>query len=302
VKAIDLFAGWGGFTCGAELAGVDVVWAANHWPLAVRVHALNHPRTAHACQDLHQADWSALPRFDLLLASPACQGHSTASQPRRRGYHDSMRSTAFAVTACADVTRPKAIIVENVPSFQRWALYTNWLDGLRVLGYHVTERVMTATDSGVPQLRKRLVVTATLKPRPLRLERASSQRPAFGPCIDLKANGWRDVSKAPADTRARLETGLRRHGPRLLVQQTTGHRGLPLSEPIRTITTQDHWLYVDGDRYRSLTMREYARGQGFPESYTWPDGLSRTDVLTGIGNAIPPPMARDAIRAVMEVV
>ena len=38
MKAIDLFAGAGGFSEGARAAGVNVVWAANHWPAAVAVH------------------------------------------------------------------------------------------------------------------------------------------------------------------------------------------------------------------------------------------------------------------------
>jgi DNA (cytosine-5)-methyltransferase 1 len=76
VKAVDLFAGWGGFTLGANQAGLDVVYAANHWQTAVDVHERNHPNAVHACQDLRQADWSALPAYDVLLASPACQGHS----------------------------------------------------------------------------------------------------------------------------------------------------------------------------------------------------------------------------------
>ena len=49
--------------------------------------------------DLRQADWTTLPEYDLLCASPACQGHSPASQPRRRLYHDALRATAFAVIA-----------------------------------------------------------------------------------------------------------------------------------------------------------------------------------------------------------
>lgn len=49
MKAIDLFAGGGGFTEGAQQAGCEVVWAANHWPAAVATHALNHPHTEHAC-------------------------------------------------------------------------------------------------------------------------------------------------------------------------------------------------------------------------------------------------------------
>lgn len=36
MKAIDLFAGLGGWSAGAKMAGVDVLWAANHWPEAVR--------------------------------------------------------------------------------------------------------------------------------------------------------------------------------------------------------------------------------------------------------------------------
>ena len=78
MRAIDLFAGAGGFSTGATMAGVQVVWAGNHWPLAVEYHAANHPDAEHACQDLHQARWDDVPGHDLLLASPCCQGHIKA--------------------------------------------------------------------------------------------------------------------------------------------------------------------------------------------------------------------------------
>lgn len=61
MKAIDLFAGAGGFTDGATRAGASVLWAANHWPVAVETHGRNHPETIHACQDLTQADFTAVP-------------------------------------------------------------------------------------------------------------------------------------------------------------------------------------------------------------------------------------------------
>lgn len=81
MKAIDLFAGAGGFSTGARMAGVGVVWAANHWPAAVECHASNHGEAIHVCQDLHQARWGEVPAHDLLLASPCCQGHSNAVCP-----------------------------------------------------------------------------------------------------------------------------------------------------------------------------------------------------------------------------
>lgn len=76
--AIDLFAGLGGWSTGARAAGVQVLWAANHWPVAVEWHSANHPDTQHVCQDLHQARWEQVPAHDILLASPCCQGHAKA--------------------------------------------------------------------------------------------------------------------------------------------------------------------------------------------------------------------------------
>ncbi len=299
MKAVDLFAGFGGFTSGAEAAGARVLWAANHWPLAVDVHSANHPRTTHACQDLRQADWTALPRFDLLLASPACQGHSQASQPKRRHYHDALRATAWAVVDCADVTEPRAIVVENVPSFRSWRLYPEWRAALERLGYRLHEQVVLAADHGVPQLRERLFLVGLRRARSFALPLRLSAHPAFAPCLEAAAPGWRPVSAASAGARARIEAG-RRLGRRYLVQHVTGHRGVPVDEPIRTITTKDQWIVVDGDVYRPLSLREYARAMGFADSYAWPAGTPRADVVRGLGNAVCPPVARDVVRAVME--
>lgn len=299
MRAVDLFAGWGGFTLGAELAGVRVVWAANHWPLAVEAHAANHPHVEHVCQDLRQADWAALPSFDLLLASPACQGHSTASQPRRRTRHDAMRATAWAVIDCAEITKPRAIIVENVPAFRRWQLFDLWAAALGRLGYAIDVRTLRASRHGVPQRRDRLFVIATRRPRLIMLPESATEL-AFGPCIEWASGTWRPTSDAGAGARVRIARAQRRHGPRCLVQHTSDHMGTPLHEPIRTITTADHWIVVDGDRYRPITVRETARGMGFPDTYRWPERAGRRDQIRGLGNAVPPPLARDVIAAVKE--
>lgn len=303
MRAIDLFAGWGGFTTGAQLVpGVRVVWAANHAPLCVRVHELNHPQVQHACQDLHQADWSALPAFDLLLASPACQGHSSASQPQRRAYHDAMRATAFAVLGCADVTRPQAIIVENVLTFREWVLFPVWLEGFRALGYHVAEHVVDATACGVPQRRRRLIITMTRRPMPLLLTSPPGPEPAFGPHVQWDEGEFRPWSDASADAQARFARGRARCGERFLSQHVTNHPGVPLTEAVRTITTKDQWVVVDGDTYRPFTLREYARGMSFDDNYTWPAELPRTDVVRGLGNAIPVLMAKQVVAGVVRAV
>jgi DNA (cytosine-5)-methyltransferase 1 len=299
MAAVDLFAGWGGFTAGAWAAGVDVVWAANHWQLAVDVHAANHLGVEHVCQDLRQADWTSLPPYDLLLAAPACQGHSSASRSKRRPYHDAMRATAWAVVDCVEVTQPRAFVVENVPDFRAWNLYSIWLAALRRLGYAVSETIVRASYVGVPQRRDRLFVIGSRTGRPIRLAIPEVAEPAFGPCIDWSAPGWRSITEAQRDARARIEAARTRFS-RSLVQHVTGHRGISLLEPIRTITAKDQWIVVDGARYRPLTMREIARGMGFPEHYTWPEGLPRWAVVRGFGNAVCPPVARTVITQIAE--
>jgi DNA (cytosine-5)-methyltransferase 1 len=103
------------------------------------------------------------------------------------------------------------------------------------------------------------------------------------------------TAHASANVRKRIDKGRRNHGPIFLTQHVTGHPGVPLDEPIRTVTTKDQWALVWGDRYRPLTVRENARAMGFPDSYQLPEGACRRDLIKGLGNAVCPPVARDII-------
>ena len=82
---------------------------------------------------------------------------------------------------------------------------------------------------------------------------------------------------------------------RYWAQNVTGHRGKLLSDPLSTITCQDQHVVVDGDRYRTLTVRETARGMGFPDSYSSPATATATAAKRGLGNAVCPPVARDLL-------
>lgn len=299
MKTADLFAGWGGFSIGAEQAGCEVVFAANHWTLAVEAHSINHPHTKHACQDLRQYDWQDMPNYDLLLAAPACQGHSQASQPKRRSYHDALRSTAWAIVDCVDVTEPRAIIVENVPDFKRWRLYPAWRQAIESMGYQLTEQVVRASHHGVAQRRDRLFIIAS-RVGAIPFDLPTSPEPGFASCIDWSEERWRPLYKAPIRVKERIAKGRSNHGSCFLTQHVTNHPGVALHEPIRTITTKDQWCLVDGNKYRSLTIRELARGMGFPDSYGWPEGVTRTDAIRGLGNAVCPPVGARLVKRVME--
>lgn len=299
MRAVDLFAGLGGFTTGARMAGCTVTWAANHWPLAVQYHAANHPDTEHACQDLQQADFREAPAHDLLLASPACQGHSPA-RGKERPHHDAQRATAWAVVTCAEVHRPAAVIVENVPAYASWVLYPAWCAAMHALGYALAPMVLDAADSGVPQHRRRLFVVATRSKHPITLDLPRREHLPASACIDFSAGSWSPVNRPGRSraTLARIEAGRRAFGSRFLAPfygSGSGTTGRSLDRPIGTLTTRARWLLIDGERVRMVRAVEGRALMGFPSDYALPANEAQAWHL--IGNAVAPGQARDVIDA-----
>lgn len=302
ITAIDLFAGAGGFTAGAELAGARVLFAANHWAPAVAIHQANHPSVEHMTQDLHQVDWRLTPDHDILLASPACQGHSQAGQPGRwrpgvLARQDMDRNTAWAVISCAEIKRPATILVENVEKFLAWPLLPAWEHALGILGYQVRRHVFDAAEFGVPQHRRRAIITARLG-EALELRSPKLDPVAFGPCIQWDAGRWVPISSRPEGVRRRVDLARARGlGDRYLVHYDSYHRGRELSRPIGCITTKNQWAVVQGDDIRMLTLTEYRRAMSFADNYALPE--TRHLAVRMLGNAIPPLFAANIIQQAM---
>ena len=297
MRAIDLFAGAGGFSTGATMAGCEVVWAANHWPAAVQVHANNHPDTLHVCQDLQQADWTQVPAHNLLLASPACQGHSRA-RGKERAHHDAQRATAWAVVSAAECHEPEAFVVENVPEFAKWALYPAWCASMHALGYALAPMVLDAADHGVAQHRRRLFVVGTRSKHPIVLDLPRREHVGSGSLIDFEGGRWSEIHKPgrSPSTLARIAEGRRVCGHRFLTAYYGNERGgRGLERPVGTITTRDRWAVIDGDRMRMLNVAECRRAMGFPDNYQLPQRAK--DAMHMLGNAVVPPVARDVINA-----
>lgn len=283
------------------MAGCKVLWAANHWPAAVAIHAANHPETEHACQDLQQQDWTAVPAHDLLLASPACQGHSNA-RGKEKPHHDALRSTAWAVVSAAECHRPEAIVVENVRAFAtKWVLYPAWCAAMSALGYAISPNLLDCADRGVPQNRQRLFLVLTRSKHPLELKLPRLPHAPAAGVIDFTAGEWsRICDKVPA-TQARVRRGRREFGDRFVMPYYGGGSGLTgrcLSRPIGTITTKNRWGIVDGDRMRMASADETRRFMGFRSNAILP--VSESEAIFMLGNAVAPPEAQAVIQFIRE--
>lgn len=116
------FAGGGGSCEGIKQAlGFEPHIAMNHNPVAMAMHAVNHPRTLHYPEDIFSVDplisTGGLP---VLLGwfSPDCRHFSKAKggTPVKK----EIRGLAWVVLRWALAVRPKYLMMENVEEFRTW--------------------------------------------------------------------------------------------------------------------------------------------------------------------------------------
>lgn len=180
-----LFAGLGGSSLGEQAAtGRSPDIAINHWPVAIAVHAANHPTTKHYIEDVFEVkplEATAGRPVALLWLSPDCTHHSKAKggKPRDQG----IRALAWSAIPWARDVRPRVIMLENVEEFLQWGpldeagqpikerrgeTFREWVTALEQLGYVVEWRKLRAHDYGAPTKRTRLFVIARCDGKPIR--------------------------------------------------------------------------------------------------------------------------------------
>lgn len=182
---VDSFAGGGGASTGIEWAlGRSPDIAINHNAEAIAMHALNHPRTKHYCEDVWQVDpLKATGGRPVGLAwfSPDCTHFSKAKGGKPRS--QKIRGLAWVVYRWAKAVRPRIICLENVEEFADWGplledgkpdpilagcTFHRWWKQFENLGYVLERRELKACDFGAPTSRKRLFIIMRCDGQPIR--------------------------------------------------------------------------------------------------------------------------------------
>jgi len=100
--------------------------------------------------------------FDVVVGGPPCQGFSTSG---KRALDDPRNSLVLAFLEAVEITKPAGFLMENVSgfkSFQSGDLFKEVVSRAEDLGYSVRSAVVQASHFGVPQRRKRFIMTGIL--------------------------------------------------------------------------------------------------------------------------------------------
>lgn len=171
-KVHDFFCGLGGSSEGAsQTKEVEIQYAVNHDPNAIKNHSLNFPSAEHDCIDIRKIKTRRYNKGEIGLFSPECRCHSPASGKKQEdlskiqlslwedeSLHEKLvaeqereesRLTMAQVLRMIEMYKYEAIVVENVCEIKKWKNYKEWKKELSALGYEFQEISFNAQFSEI---------------------------------------------------------------------------------------------------------------------------------------------------------
>lgn len=291
-------------------------------------------------------------KIDLIIGGPPCQAYSLVGRSRdsNRMKNDTRNYLFKYYADFLKKYKPKYFVFENVTGLLTASNYFEQMKTLfesKDVGYRISWQVLNATDYGVLQKRKRVIVIGKRGNNKFdfpELEKTINKwkikSDLFADLPSLKPGGGEKIMHYKTGLTNYLEKFEIRDGVEFVTQHITrphNERDLSiyriaiqkwllngerlkypdLPEHLKTHKNQEsfldrfkvvdpdgcshtvvahiakdghYYIYPDLEQIRSLSIREAARIQSFPDDYYFEGG--RSAAFRQIGNAVPPLMAK----------
>lgn len=295
--------------------------------------------------------------IDLILGGPPCQAYSMVGRSRKNMEGDPRNTLYRLYLQAIEKYTPSMFVFENVPGLLtagNGAYLQEILSGFRTKGYELEYHILNASDYGVLQNRKRIILIGWRKisnhkyPILIRTERLYPVSDLFNDLPELEPGQQKNVYSHALSEGYLKDTGIRKKNDvltwhvartnlerdreiyRLAIQSweknhtrlkytdipdelaTHNNRtsfldrfkvvadDLPAAHTMVAHISKDGHYYIHPDlkQARSISVREAARIQSFPDNFYF-EG-SRTAAFRQIGNAVPPLLAKTIADALKE--
>lgn len=345
MKIIDIFSGAGGLSLGFESESFETVLAIDKWTDAIETFNNNHETKVGTTIDIHDFSNDYLEKYkndvvDGIIGGPPCQGFSLVGT---RDTNDPRNSLYIEYVRFVSVIKPKFFVLENVSgllSLEKGKFKDDIIKRFEGLGYNVDYRLLTASDYGVPQSRKRVFFVGLRKDifknnyfnfDNLELEEMVSTSKALSDLppatsskigldyINPPENIYQEYMRKNSDIIFNHE--ITKHTQKTvdiisLVPDGGGIKDLPeeyykirnYNNAFKRMNSQTpsstidcgHRNYFHYSENRVPTVRESARIQSFPDWYVFKG--SKTSQYTQVGNAVPPLLAKKIAKEIKNTI
>lgn len=315
VTCAEIFAGAGLMGGGFKRSGFQMAFAAELDSRAVATYNRNLDPVAQI--------WDVTTvkpdlKYDVLIAGPPCQGFSSLGS---RNPKDERNSLTLCVFEWAKKHGPSVVVVENVPQFLNSDHFTILNDLFFDLGYEAKSWILNAEDYGVAQKRKRSFTIFSrmgIPEKPSAVRNRQTIRQAFkglGSIADGKNLHIAPPPSRLALSRIRLipqggdKRNIMEEAPDLCppswfkmgIQAIDVWGRMDWNKPANTLRcsfqSPSKGRYLHPVEHRVISLREGARIQGVPDSWTFCG--DRTSIARQIGNGVPVPLANAIASSIM---
>ncbi|WRQ32509.1 DNA (cytosine-5-)-methyltransferase [Bacteroidales bacterium MB20-C3-3] len=297
-------------------------------------------------------------KVDLIIGGPPCQAYSLLGRHQENIENDPRNKLYIQYGRFLKQYDPKAFVFENVPgllSANKGQHFKNLKAYFRKLGYEVYHDTLDASDYGVLQARKRIIIVGWKKdidfgfPEIEKTNKAFVVNDIFRDLPKLKPGEARQIANYTVEKNEYLEKFELRKGVDFVTQHISrphnerdleiyktainkwnknnerlkypdlptelkSHKnetsfidrykvvnGNGVSHTVVAHIAKDGHYYIHPDvkQCRSISVREAARLQSFPDDFYF-EG-SRSAAFKQIGNAVPPLMAYAIAKSINEL-
>lgn len=324
-KVYSLFTGAGGFDIGFEEAGFEIIGASDIWKESEKTMKLNYPNIPFICKDIRLLTSSEILEStdnvspDIIIGGPPCQGFSVMGD---KNSADPRNSLFESYARIVEDLKPMCFVFENVKGIKSMfnGRYLNMVaNSFADIGYDIHLKVLNSKNYGVPQSRERVIIFGTRLEKPYNYPELNNKK--IGILKPMKNVGEAINDLVDFDDKFPNHIALD-HGEIVLERYKLIKEGgkLPppeeLPERIRRKNFGNTYVRLDRNKlsptmvpgnnafpvhpvlHRSLTPREAARIQSFPDSHIFTG--PRKEQCTLVGNAVPPLMAANIALSVLK--
>ena len=318
-KIVSLFSGAGGLDLGFRRNGFVVPLAIDFSAAAIQTHRRNFKETLGIVADLVELGpagvldhvTSTIPRGERIgiIGGPPCQGFSRGN-PNSRSDDPRNELPSLYIQIVRSLKKHYSVdfvVFENVLGMKdkkHLPTYHALVADLKSLQFDVTENELCSLEFGVPQNRRRIILTAMRNdldcelPPPKKRKGPATVKDAIAGLPDpvFFARGLTPAEFPVHPNHWTMKPKSNRFSNPVVVTGGRSFRRLSWDKPSPTIAFGHREIHVHPEGLRRLSIYEAMILQGFPKTFVLEGNLS--EQVTQISNAVPPPLATSIAAAV----